>query len=61
MKWVVLTALVCNQLYYDSLYKGIILDTMKYKLDHKTMERRNDAIEFLRKLCRGQRSSYEKG
>lgn len=61
MKYFLLVALTCNQLVYDQIYKALILQVMETKMTKKDFDVRNDSIETLRKLCNGQRSSYEKG
>lgn len=50
----------CDQKTYDSIYKSIILETMATKITHDEMEKRNRAIETLRKLCKGQLSTFER-
>jgi len=51
--------LFCDPTIYDSIYRAIILDIMKHPVTRPYLEDRNRAITTLRKLCRGQRSSYE--
>lgn len=47
----------CNQKLYDKIYKGIIKDTLNQKI---SLDVKNQRIEALRALCKGQKSSYEK-
>lgn len=51
----------CNQAVYDSIYKAIILDALHAPMTSKMFKVRNNEIEVLRALCKGQKSSYEKG
>lgn len=46
---------VCNQVLYDSIYKQIIIAAIK----DKNYNSKNNTIETLRVLCKGQKSSYE--
>jgi len=64
MKWVsifLLAALACNQQMYDAIYRAIILQTLQSKGTAKDFKLKNDTIENLRKLCNGQKSTYETG
>lgn len=56
---IIVAILACNQVLYDQLYVDIIQAALKKEVTRENMEKRNNAIEFLRNLCRGQRSSYE--
>lgn len=59
-KILILVLAVCNQLIYDQIYVAILLNTLeKPVLNKEILSARNNAIEMLRKLCNGQRSSYE--
>lgn len=50
----------CDQQTYDLLYKTIIRNALKKKeLTSKDFKIKNDSIEMLRKLCKGQKSSFE--
>ncbi len=57
---VVLALMACDPLLYDKVYIGIVKQALNTKVTRKDMEVRNRAIETLRKLCKGQVSSYEK-
>lgn len=59
-RWAILIGLTCSQVVYDGLYKTIIRRAMTKPVTEATYKERNDAIEVLRALCRGQRSTYEK-
>jgi hypothetical protein len=51
----------CNQQMYDSIYKAILQMTLNApEITQKGIDYKNDTIENLRKLCNGQKSSYEK-
>lgn len=52
-----LNANSCNQKLYDKLYKQIVKETLN---GQSTIEERNRAIRALRRLCKGQLSSYER-
>ncbi|GAC1503317.1 MAG: hypothetical protein NVS1B10_08360 [Candidatus Saccharimonadales bacterium] len=58
---ILVAALACDQAAYDHLYREIVLQAIESKLSLYDLEQRNHNIEFLRKLCRGQKSSYERG
>lgn len=61
MKLLILTiVLTCNQVVYDQIYYSVVANTLKTKVSKKDMDIRNNTIEMLRKLCNGQRSSYER-
>jgi len=49
----------CNQHIYDLIYSQIITVAMKEKEDERAFRERNAAIENLRALCNGQRSTFE--
>lgn len=49
----------CNTRVYDQIYRAIIRQTEKSKLTRHDFVIRNNTIEMLRKLCKGQKSSYE--
>jgi hypothetical protein len=49
----------CNQKMYDRVYRTIVIQTMKRPMTKKSYDIRNEAIENLRKLCKGQRASWE--
>lgn len=51
----------CNPELYDSLYRGIVLTVITQGVSQENMDQRNRNIEFLRALCNGQLSSYERG
>lgn len=51
----------CNPIIYDSLYKAIILQAIHSKMNREDVELRNNDIETLRALCKGQVSTYERG
>lgn len=52
--------LSCNQQMYDIIYGEILQITLDApELTQKVIDQKNDAIENLRKLCNGQKSSYE--
>jgi hypothetical protein len=49
----------CHQETYDMVYQHIVQQTLDSRLTARDFKARNDAIETLRTLCRGQKSSYE--
>ena len=49
----------CNQRVYDGLYRAIVLDSIRV-VKRQEFETRNASIRQLRKLCRGQFSTYER-
>lgn len=51
--------LACDQGAYDRVYKALVQNTLEAPLTPGAIKERNDAIELLRKLCRGQKSSWE--
>ncbi len=51
----------CNQTIYDQVYRAIIERALASDLKHSDIETKNDTIENLRALCRGQRSTFETG
>lgn len=56
----------CDQQVYDKAYKSIVVSTLDTKIQTPKQERdilleRNELIRALRKLCKGQLSTYEKG
>jgi hypothetical protein len=53
------TARPCDQRIYDIIYRRIVLITISSKQLPKDIDEKNDAIETIRALCRGQRSTYE--
>lgn len=57
MKWFLLTILWCNAVLFDAIYKEIIIQAIVTHDIHQ----KNLSIETLRKLCDGQRSTYEIG
>jgi len=62
--FITLVILACNQKIYDQIYDTIVqraLDEIRWEPEKKVFTERNDAIELLRKLCNGQKSTYEKG
>lgn len=59
MSLVTATYLSCNQEMYDTIYRTLIIRTINSKLTERDFKIRNDAIENLRKLCHGQKSSWE--
>ena len=59
MKWVLLASFVCNQHTYDRIYKMIIQQALIQPVNVETFKQRNQAIETLRELCKGQVSTYE--
>lgn len=65
MRWL-LIILACNQVMYDQIYKEICMNATKYdshdkKAELAAMADKHRLIDALRKLCRGQKSSYERG
>ena len=63
MKYALLGAIIlsCNQQMYDSIYETIIQNLLdKPVLTEQLIKEKNDTIETLRKLCNGQKSSYER-
>jgi len=46
----------CDQTQYDIIYKAIILETM----NSNDFRIKANEVETLRKLCNGQKSSYER-
>lgn len=59
-----LVVLTCNQKVYDQIYDTIIqraMDETRWEPAKRIYTQRNDAIELLRKLCNGQKSTWEKG
>lgn len=61
-KWGLLVVLACNQVVYDEIYKLIIVQALQDTRDREVVfKERNEDIEKLRMLCRGQRSTYETG
>jgi hypothetical protein len=57
-------AKTCNQVIYDKIYKEIVLDAMKYDIKSKqaeytAMQTKHRLIYTLRKLCNGQKSTWE--
>jgi hypothetical protein len=57
--FIMVCAVTCNQPVYDLIYKTILVDAMHKGLTKKEFDDRNNQIEWLRKLCNGQKSSYE--
>lgn len=57
---VALMLCTCNQHVYDLIYKEIVQTSMKTSSNdkHEFLEK-NNAVENLRALCKGQRSTYE--
>lgn len=51
----------CDQHTYDMIYNNILKKAIRSSLSVNDIDQKNDAIENLRKLCNGQRSSLEKG
>jgi len=52
--------LSCNQQMYDAIYGAILQITLDApETTQKVIDYKNDTIENLRKLCNGQKSSYE--
>jgi hypothetical protein len=57
-----IAVLYCNQVLFDQLYRQIIVNLINNKqFTQEQIDQKNDAIELLRKLCNGQKSSYELG
>ncbi len=56
-KWLILSVLTCNQLVYDQLYETLIQQTIKTE----DYQRKQDAVELLKKLCNNQPFSLELG
>jgi hypothetical protein len=61
MKWLFIITLTCNQAIYDQIYGAILDRAISSKLNQRDIDSKNEAIEKLRALCRGQLSSLEKG
>lgn len=55
------TAYGCDQELYDRLYLENIHQVLDRPLTQKAVDNKNNNIEFLRRLCNNQLSSYEKG
>ncbi len=51
----------CNQVMYDELYKAIIVRALNKGYTQDVMDERNNDIRYLRALCNGQLSTYERG
>jgi hypothetical protein len=51
--------IACNQEIYDMIYRNVVSEAIKQGATNKAMEERNRTIELLRKLCNGQKSSWE--
>lgn len=49
----------CDQRTYDRVYREILLQALKSDDSQLTFDTKNDSIELLRKLCRGQKSTLE--
>ena len=50
----------CDQKLFDELYEEIIRRALNQRYERRAFDEKNDSIRFLRKLCRGQYSSYER-
>jgi hypothetical protein len=50
---------VCDQHVYDVIYNRILDIVLASQLTPKDIDEKNDSIETLRALCKGQKSSYE--
>ena len=59
-KFILFIVVACNQVVYNSIYKALVVDAIKAGATRKAMQRRNEGIEVLRKLCNGQKSDWEK-
>jgi len=53
-------SLCCDQVQYDRIYKYIIQTTLQSENKRVDFLLKAQQIEALRKLCNGQKSSYEK-
>lgn len=51
----------CQQAVYDAIYRTVIEQSINSNLDKESILEKNSAIQLLRKLCRGQRSTFETG
>ncbi len=52
----------CDQKTYDQIYYALVLDLIaEPNLGAYEIRKKNDGIDWLRKLCRGQKSTYEMG
>lgn len=51
----------CKQLVYDAIYRTVLEHTIDSDLGKEAFRERNAAIETLRDLCNGQKSSFETG
>jgi hypothetical protein len=57
---ILLLVVACNQLVYDSIYYEMMHRAMKGPLTRNKLMERYNAIQVLRKLCNGQKSTWEK-
>ncbi len=55
------TLIACNQTIFDQVYRGILQRAVDSELKSKDIEEKNGAIEMLRELCHGQKSTFETG
>lgn len=53
-------AYTCNQAIYDELYRRVVDINRRSKQTKLDMDNKNNSIEVLRKLCNGQKSTYER-
>lgn len=50
----------CDQHDYDLVYEQVIENALTSNMTKEDVKVKNDMIQFLRELCRGQKSSWEK-
>lgn len=50
---------VCDQKTYDMVYRSILRKALRSSVSISDINEKNDAIENLRILCRGQKSTLE--
>lgn len=53
-----MSSIACDPDIYDAVYRGIIQSAIDSDLGSKAFKARNDGIETLELLCRGQKSRY---
>jgi hypothetical protein len=65
MKWnsnlwaVLIVTIACNQQVYDAIYYGIMQQAISSKITRQSLLLRYNTTMILRKLCNGQKSSWE--
>lgn len=52
-------SMTCDQLVYDQIYRHMVVSALESDLSHGAFKARNDGIETLRTLCKGQKSTVE--